>query len=230
MLPLRSDVIGFPLCLTVPHNLLNQGLQFGLTSATFFTQTVLLRIVRLKKKKKPSSSALYIYIWFCYWYSKTLGLIFWLTLEILTIYWILGVFRMCELSWNQMLNWCEDLCQSDSLCCSNMVSWIRRHVLVYIFKISGQRNSVTELLTLLRSAKTFLMRFIFDRCSTSNTVSLRQLTLIQWVTVPKLCKLCDVWSIWSMCWNNKVIGQSEPCTNLIWLPLALRRLLVVVRF
>lgn len=45
-----TDVISSALFLTVPHNLFNQGLQFNFSSAPFFTQTVLLRIVNLKKK------------------------------------------------------------------------------------------------------------------------------------------------------------------------------------
>lgn len=90
-----------PFC--VSQNLFNQGLQFDLSSATF------IRIV--SKKKKPSSSALYIYIWFSY-YSD-------IGLNILANTWnfnYIEFFRMCELPWNQMLNWREDLCQSDSLC------------------------------------------------------------------------------------------------------------------
>jgi len=66
MWPLSSDVIIIPLCFTLPHNLINQGLQFDFSSATFFTQTVLfIKDCEFKKKNKnamPSSSALYIHM------------------------------------------------------------------------------------------------------------------------------------------------------------------------
>lgn len=75
------------------------------------------------------------------------------------------------------------------------------------------------------------MRFNFDRHSTSNTVSLNQLTFHQWMTVGNY-RNSAMSGVFDQCAGTlrAVIGQSEPCTNLIWLPPAPRRLLVVVRF
>ena len=74
------------------------------------------------------------------------------------------------------------------------------------------------------------MRFnFFDRCSTLITVSLNQLTLHQCVTVKFMETVRRlVYLINALEHLRAVIGQSEPCANLIWPPPALRRLLVVV--
>lgn len=106
------------LCLT---NLFNQGLQFDLSSATF------IRIVSLKKAFLKCIIYTYDFVT-----TQISGLIFWLTLEILTT-----LNSGC-------VNNLETKCWIDARTYANQIHCVRQHrltyrhcVLVYIYEISG---------------------------------------------------------------------------------------------
>lgn len=108
------------LCLT---NLFNQGLQFDLSSATF------IRMLSLKKKKAFLKCIIYTYDFVT---TQISGLIFWLTLEILTT-----LNSGC-------VNNLETKCWIDARTYANQIHCVRQHsltyrhcVLVYICEISG---------------------------------------------------------------------------------------------
>lgn len=149
----------------VPRSLFNQGLP------QLHSPRLLLKDCEFKKEHNAFLKCIIYTHDFVF---KTLGVIFWLTLEILIIYLIV----MCELSWkpNAELTWGPIPIRLAVLLQHGHMD--RKRTYVHIYK-KGQKNSVTEILSLslLRSAKTFLMRFNWDRCSTSHTKTNNGLTL-----------------------------------------------------
>lgn len=108
-----SDVIS--LCLTIFFSIC---LQLDFSSLTYFTQIVLLLRIVISKNAQCLPQVHYIYIWLCYSYCKTLGLIFRWKLEILITHWITGM-----------------NCFGETKCrFTVLLQHIWKHVLVYIYK------------------------------------------------------------------------------------------------
>lgn len=115
--------------------------------------------------------------------------------------WIIFLKPNAELTWGPMPIRFTVLLQH------GLVSWIEDMYLCTYLKISGQRKCVTELSTLLRSAKNIPHEVQFLTDAALQIEWVRQLTLIQWLTISNL------WKLWCLVYLIHVLEQKKQKTN-----------------